>query len=95
VPRHLTLRWSPNPFNPSIVLALQVPGSGPHRVGVTLFDIRGRRVRMLHEGLLPPGSHTMVWDGRDADGRALASGVYLYRVQVADEVRSGKITLLR
>jgi hypothetical protein len=94
-PRHVVLRWSPNPFNPNIVLSLDVPGPSARQVGVTLFDIRGRRVVQLQQGVLSPGSHRMVWDGRDAAGRTLASGVYLYRVQVADEVHNGKITLLR
>ena len=89
------MRWSPNPFNPSVTLHLQVPGRSPVDVAVEVFDIRGRRVRRLLQGTLPPGPHQLVWDGRDSAGRAMASGVYLYRIRLANQTHSGKLTLLR
>jgi hypothetical protein len=94
-PRTLTARWSPNPFNPTITLHLIVPPPGSKEVSVDLFDIRGRRVRQLLQGQLAPGPHHLIWDGRDTSGRALASGVYVYRIGLDTEIRSGKITLLR
>ena len=94
-PRKLEAWWSPNPFNPNVTLHLLVPGRSPMEVSVALFDIRGRRVRQLLQAPLPPGPHQLLWDGRDAQGRTLASGVYLYRIHLADDTRSGKITLLR
>ena len=94
-PSSLEVSWSPNPFNPQVTVRLLVPGGSLTSVSVELFDIRGRRVRQLLQAPLAPGPHRLVWDGRDASGRSLASGVYLYRVRLADETWNGKITLLR
>ena len=56
------------------------PADGPARLAV--FDARGRQVRVLAEGRLPAGMHTVGWDGRDGDGQVLASGVYFYAPDV-------------
>jgi len=65
-------------------------------LSVEVFDLLGQRTRKL----VPPsryssGTHRIEWDGRDEAGHAVASGVYLLRVQVDDRVLSRKLTLLR
>lgn len=67
----------PNPFNPTTVLPVIV--ASPSHVELTLFDVRGRRVRGLYDGWLDQGRHEFTWDGRGDDGQALASGNYLAR----------------
>lgn len=66
----------PNPFNP--LLELRFFLSTSRSVTLDVFDIRGRRVRRLVDGPQPEGVVERSWDGRDADGRLLASGVYLF-----------------
>ncbi|MBZ0268194.1 metallophosphoesterase, partial [bacterium] len=58
--------------------AVRFDFSLPHRGAATLqvFDLHGRRLVGLRDGILPPGAHSATWDGRDADGHAVASGVY-------------------
>jgi choice-of-anchor B domain-containing protein len=68
----------PNPFNPSTRIAFELASPGPARLAV--FDARGRLVRSLARGWLAAGAHERVWDGRDESGHAVASGVYLYRL---------------
>jgi FlgD Ig-like domain/Proprotein convertase P-domain len=46
-----------------------------------IFDVSGRRVRTLVDGRLQAGTHSERWNGRDAAGRPVASGVYLYRLR--------------
>jgi hypothetical protein len=84
---------SPNPMrrDGAVVLRTAIPG----RVRVVLHDVRGRRVRVVHEGELPPGIHAFVIDARDASGKRLPSGVYFYRVETPDGVMGGRFTLLR
>jgi hypothetical protein len=94
-PARLAASWSPNPFNPSVRVALAIPGSGRVPVRVDLFDARGRRVRRLVDEMLPAGLATRVWDGRDDRGRVLSSGVYVYRVDAGADVARGKLTLVR
>ena len=72
----------PNPFNPSTTLHVQLPTSGP--VSLTLYNLAGQVVRTVWvEHYLDAGMHSWQWDGRDDQGRPVASGVYLYRV-IAD-----------
>ena len=56
--------------------SIQLTLSHPARLSVTVHDVGGRRVRSLHEGLLPAGARWLVWDGRDDAGRAVSAGVY-------------------
>ena len=64
-------------------------------VEVTVFDISGRQVRQLYQGQDRSGRYGRLWDGRDADGRVVGPGLYVYRVRVAAdqgwEQRSGLI----
>jgi endoglucanase Acf2 len=94
VPGALTAARSyPNPFNPQTTIECVVPAEGPVRLAV--YDARGRQVRVLADGRLPAGAHTVAWDGRDDGGRSLASGVYFLRFEAAGAARVGKLVLLR
>lgn len=55
----------------------------------------GEKVVQLVEGFRDAGRHSVHWDGRDRDGRDLASGFYLYRLQVGDWTETRKLLLLR
>ncbi len=69
----------PNPFNPTTVIEYEI--IRPGRLELAVFDISGRLVRLLFEGELPQGRYSETWDGRDRSGRAVASGMYLYRLK--------------
>lgn len=85
---------SPNPLNPSGLLSFitKTPGA----VRVSLFDIQGRFVRRLWESeTAAPGAHEVTVEARGADGRALSSGVYFYRIETRDGVDTGRFTVLK
>ena len=88
----LQQNW-PNPFNSETVVSWFLLEPGLARVEV--FALTGQRVAVLHRGPLQAGFHRVHWDGRDDAGRVLASGVYLYRLVIADRVLTRKLTLLR
>ena len=84
----------PNPFNPTTVLPVIL--SNPSQVALVLYDVRGRQVRTLHDGWLDQGRHEFTWDGRDDDGQALSSGIYLARAVSADGgAQMQRLTLVR
>ena len=68
----------PNPFNSHTAIPFGLPASGD--VQLVVYDVVGQRVRALVSGGLEPGLHRIIWDGRDDGGRAVAAGVYLYRL---------------
>ncbi len=83
----------PNPFNPLTRLRLEIPRA--ERVRVEIFDVRGRRVRVLEDRTLEPGYHELLWDGRDEAGTDMPSGVYYCRAVYGREVSVRKMLLLR
>ena len=83
----------PNPFNPSTTIPVTVKESGIALVEVLSAD--GRRVRVLHEGLLDAGTHELVWDGRDHAGHPMASGIYMARLIGATERLTERMVMLK
>ncbi len=89
-----SLRFAPNPFRAGTQVTFTLARAG--RVRIDVHDVRGRRVRrLLHDALLPAGEHRLTWNGRDADGRPAAPGVYFLRVLTPDGPRSGAVVRLR
>ncbi len=82
----------PNPFNPAVVLPLDLATDAV--VSLRVHDVLGRRVRQVWEGPLGAGSHRLVWDGRDEAGKDVAAGVYIYRVEIEGRVEAKKTTKL-
>lgn len=94
VPERLApaLRSSPNPFNPSTEVSFVLPE--PSDIDLSVFDLRGALVKVLHRGHLEAGEHAVTWDGRNEQGTAMASGVYLVRLETADGARNVRVTML-
>ena len=83
----------PNPFNGATAIHFAVPGG---EVRLDLFDLLGQKIATLVHGPREAGAYVSRWDGRDDDGRELASGVYLYRLQAGKgAVETRKLLLLR
>jgi len=83
----------PNPFNPETIIRFSTPV--PVRAELQIFNVLGRRVRVLANEIVGAGEHRFIWDGRDDAGNPVGSGVYFYRVKAGDEVRTRKMLLLR
>jgi hypothetical protein len=85
----------PNPFNNTTIIEYELTRMA--RTELTIYDLLGRRVVTLVDAVCPPGIHSAVWDGRNRDGGAVASGVYVYRLQIDDATASGskKMILLK
>jgi hypothetical protein len=83
----------PNPFNPytTVAFTLQAPAT----VSVEIYDILGQRVRTLVDCSMPAGNHRVVWDGRNSEGRSVASGVYFYRFRAGEIVETRRMLLLK
>jgi hypothetical protein len=64
-------------------------------VELRVYDVGGRRVRTLVDGVLAPDHYELEWDGRDDRGRAIAPGVYLYRLTAGDRSLAHRLVKLR
>jgi hypothetical protein len=83
----------PNPFNPETRIDFDLPTSS--RVELAVYNILGRRIKVLADTEYPAGAHSVVWDGRDENGRAVSSGVYFYRLHSGSLSQSRKMVLLK
>ncbi|MFQ5639867.1 MAG: M6 family metalloprotease domain-containing protein, partial [bacterium] len=83
----------PNPFNPTTTIEYQLPKSA--RVTLLIYNIRGQQVRTLVDEEKPAGIFKANWNGEDAFGRRVASGIYVYQIRAGDFVSSKKLILMR
>jgi hypothetical protein len=84
----------PNPFNPATMIDFTVAVRG--HVELAIYDVAGRRIRVLVSGVRSPGLvHHARWNGRDDGGRIVASGVYFYRLRADGFTQTHKMVLLK
>jgi flagellar hook capping protein FlgD len=84
----------PNPFGASATMAFDLPpGGGSTRLIVV--DATGRRIATLVDGSLDGGRHLARWNGTDEAGRAVATGIYLCRLEASGHVEMRRMILLR
>jgi hypothetical protein len=92
--RELVLEQNqPNPFNPTTKIRFYLPERG--MVALEVYDARGALVRRLARGQFDVGAHAIDWDGTDANGQPVASGVYVYRLVTERRAVSKKMVLLK
>ncbi len=78
----LALRIGPNPFRERCQISFSL--SGASHVDMQVFNLRGQMVRTLVQGSKSAGEFSYLWDGKDAAGRAVSSGIYLCRLRIGD-----------
>ncbi|HMY35662.1 MAG TPA: T9SS type A sorting domain-containing protein [bacterium] len=83
----------PNPFNPRTTIRYDVAKAG--KVVIKVYNMLGQEVATLINAQRDPGRYSIQWDGRNNAGSVVASGVYLYRMQVGDVVRSKRMLFLK
>jgi hypothetical protein len=83
----------PSPFNPRTSIAFELPRAGHARVDIV--DVRGRVVCVLVDESRPAGRGMLTWDGCDAEGRSVASGAYVVRLEFDGQSRARKVVLVR
>ncbi|NKB71010.1 MAG: T9SS type A sorting domain-containing protein [Candidatus Latescibacteria bacterium] len=83
----------PNPFNNSTVIRFALPQR--QAVSLIVYNLAGQQVATLVDGMRATGTYAVQWDGRDDQQRALASGLYFYRLQAGDQLETRKLMLIR
>jgi flagellar hook capping protein FlgD len=86
----------PNPFNPSTTINYQIPDDvGSVQFRLNVYDLRGKMVRTLDQGLKGAGTYSVFWDGTDDHGRKVSSGVYFYRFSSSAYNATRKMIMLK
>jgi endonuclease I len=89
----LSLSAGPNPSLAGVTLRYELPDA--RHVKLSVYDLKGRQVASLEDEPRAAGAHVLTWDGRDQEGRTLASGVYFVRLSTSRGSRAARVTLLR
>ncbi|MFH0991065.1 MAG: T9SS type A sorting domain-containing protein [bacterium] len=92
-PRNYSLRQNfPNPFNPSTTIEYSLKSR--EKVSLVIYDTLGKEIRNLVEQIKDAGKHRVIWDGRDARGSNVPSGVYFYKLIVGSQTMIPKKAIL-
>ncbi len=83
----------PNPFNPETTISFDLPEYT--NVNISIYNLRGNKVSELLNKSLESGSHKIIWDGIDDNGKQVSGGVYLYKVHTDKFSQTKKMILLR
>jgi hypothetical protein len=83
----------PNPFNPTTLIRYYLPEAG--RVTLNIYDVSGRRIVCLIDGMQAQGPHDLTWNGRDQGDRLVPSGAYFYLLRTERATRTRRMILLR
>jgi predicted outer membrane repeat protein len=83
----------PNPFNPETQIKYDLPVSG--NVTLSVYNVLGQRVRVLADGFQEAGHKSVIWDGKDNQGREAASGIYFYKIEAENYQMTKKMVLLK
>ncbi len=83
----------PNPFNPQTTISYNIDKASD--VELTIYNIKGQKVRTLVDDQQEAGRHDIVWDGTDSKGKKVASGTYLYKVKADDQEVVNKMLMIK
>lgn len=83
----------PNPFNPTTTITYDLPEAA--NVVLKIYNLLGQEVRTLLNTQQQRGVKSVVWDGRNALGVKVSSGIFVYRLQAGALVKTKKMILLR
>jgi hypothetical protein len=83
----------PNPFNPETTLSFDMPMAGKARLEI--FNVKGQLVKTMFDDIAPAGRTSLVWDSTDDGGKAVASGLYFYRLNTSNHSETRKMMLMK
>tara|TARA_B100002051_G_scaffold208370_1_gene199428 strand:+ start:37 stop:1488 length:1452 start_codon:yes stop_codon:yes gene_type:complete len=83
----------PNPFNPTTNISFELLEDAS--VTIQIFDVSGRMIKELISGNYSVGGYTTQWDARDERGQLVSAGVYMYTIQVGNDIFAKKMVLLK
>jgi len=89
------LQNSPNPFNPETTISFDITSETTKSTELTIYNLKGQKVKQLVNERLSAGSYSYRWNGRDDNNKSAASGMYFYKLQVDGKQKTKKMLLLK
>lgn len=83
----------PNPFNPSTSISFSLPAD--MHCSLYVYNIKGQKVKTLHNGVSTQGNHTLIWNGSDDNGISVSSGIYFYQFNAQGKTITKKMIMVK
>ena len=83
----------PNPFNPDTKISFSLPEE--QNIELIVYNLKGQKVKHLVSGQLSAGQHSVIWEGKNDNGKPVGSGLYFYKLRTEDKVLTKKMLLLK
>ena len=84
----------PNPFNPETAISFSIPDNNKN-TELIIYNLKGQKVKTLISSQLSAGHHTVIWNGKDEQGNAVPSGIFLYRLKNSNYCSTKKMILVK
>jgi hypothetical protein len=85
----------PNPFNPTTMISFSLNSENTEDTELIIYNLKGQKVKILVNKVLPAGEHSVVWDGKDDNNKPVSSGIYFYQLKVGDFEQTKKMILMK
>ncbi|MBC8415880.1 MAG: T9SS type A sorting domain-containing protein, partial [Candidatus Cloacimonetes bacterium] len=83
----------PNPFNPTTTINYSLKENS--KVSLSIYNIKGQKIKTLAHDEFTKGSHSIIWNGRDSNDKRVDSGIYFYKLKAGDYQKVRKMVLLK
>ena len=83
----------PNPFNPTTTISFSLPNE--QEIELTIFNIKGQKVKTLYSGTADVGEHTIIWEGKDNNDKQVGSGIYFYKLETNNKELTRKMLMMK
>jgi Peptidase family C25/Propeptide_C25/FlgD Ig-like domain/Carboxypeptidase regulatory-like domain len=85
----------PNPFNPETTISFQLKTDIDEKTELVIYNLKGQKVRKLISDQLSAGQHSVVWSGKDDNGKTVSSGIYFYKLTSGDFEETRKMLMIK
>ena len=94
VPQQQIMMYNhPNPFNPTTTISFSIPEES--EVKLNVYNIKGQKVKTLINEQYSKGSHSIIWNGTDDNGKSVSSGIYFYKFKTGNFEKTKKMILMK
>ena len=83
----------PNPFNPITKISFSLPKE--EDIELAIYNIKGQKVKILYSGIAEEGKHSIIWEGKDTNGKEVSSGLYFYKLKTNKKELTRKMLMLK
>lgn len=93
VPSSILKSNYPNPFNPTTTISFSLPNE--QVIELTIFNIKGQKVKTIYSGLAGEGEHSITWSGKDLNDKLVSSGIYFYKLKTNSSELTRKMLMIK